>query len=129
MSYLLNNRITCTLNITSSGNLVVDALDGYGNTAQATEAGYDITVTGSTGTKREILSQPPPACQVEINGGAAETTSLDVDLAISSDQVVYDMYITNNDDFTGGDWQQFNTEAQWTLLNTTYSTKTVYVAY
>lgn len=73
-------------------------------------------------------------CQISINGGAATTTSLFVNLTFNNKAIDFDisspthMMISNDKDFSGASWETYSsTKSSWQLSSTGNKIKTVFV--
>lgn len=105
-------------------------------TGEAGEKTVYMRLKGSDGIARETFSASIVYVEemsdvtpvVIINDGSEETEELNVtlDIDVEYDFMIESMIISNAEDFTGGEWEDFVTEKTWSLASG-IGTRTVYV--
>ncbi|MFA5902331.1 MAG: Ig-like domain-containing protein [Desulfobacula sp.] len=79
------------------------------------------------GSNLPVDTNLPVATSISIAGGAVQTSSQSVTLALSATNAAQ-MMISNTPDFTGAVWETYATNKAWTLTQN-YETKTVYAKF
>ncbi|MCX6740500.1 MAG: Ig-like domain-containing protein [Candidatus Parcubacteria bacterium] len=118
---------THTISVTVADDLVGNSL------AAPLSATFTTTATLSGGgggggyTTPPVDATLPVGTSLVIAGGATQTSSQSVSLAIAATNAVQ-MAISNNADFSGGIWETYATSKTWTLSDN-YGSKTVYAKF
>ncbi|GIP23435.1 S-layer homology domain-containing protein [Paenibacillus sp. J22TS3] len=103
-----------------------------GSTIQK-EGSYTLVVTDEAGNKATVkftLDKTPPTGSIVINGGAAYTGSKEVTLTLSSEDNIGTIQMQlSHDGQTWGSEENYTTSKTWTLADTNYGTKAVYVRF
>ena len=89
-------------------------------------AGFDQVELPSDNTVEAPLAAPNPT--IKINNDAAYTRDANVNLTLGTGIPMKEMFVSNSDDCSTGQWQDFQENIPWTLSSTN-SEASVYVMY
>jgi len=117
----VNNTITVTTNHFTAGGLTGGQFTMSGTSTSGT------STTGSTGGSGSAGLVGPTNISVNINSGAAKTSTRSVTLNLAASGAM-EMIISNHSDFSGANWESFVFTKAWSLSSGN-GEKTVYIKF